>query len=495
MLNPNITPMRARSFTLFISTFILAAIATAQVPVLLKDINPNGASNPGGFTCISGVVYFSANDGVHGTELWKTDGTEAGTVMVKDIEPGSGSSFPTTFMDVDGAIYFTTNDVANGVRLWTTDGTESGTQLALTLADVPGLLEWIYFVPLGDRIFFRGHATDTGRELWSTDGTAAGTTLFMDIHPGPNNSGFQNPMSHAGKIYFTASDGTNGSEPWMSDGTLAGTQMIAETIPGPGSSGTTPTSYTAVGNLVFFRAGTSATGDELWATDGTISGTGVVRDIYIGTNSSLPAYLTAHNGLLYMRAYNIVSNYIWQSDGTQAGTMALPLPTPAYTSAENLCSHNGLLYFSGYNGSSRQLWRTDGSASGSQEVLYPGSDALNPLSNSGPMLSCNGDLFFRANYMSTIGQEPYVLSLTTDLHEAARIAAYIYPNPTSQYLQFTGFPTTAVVELYATDGRMLRTARTHIPLDVADMPAGMYAARLRTQEGRLLHQQLVVIER
>ena len=487
--------MRARTSLLLICTVVLAAASTAQVPVLLKDINPNGASNPGGFTCIGGVVYFSANDGVNGTELWKTDGTEAGTVMVKDIEPGSGSSFPMTFMDVDGAIYFTTNDVANGVRLWTTDGTEGGTQLALTLADVPGLLEWISFVPLGDRIFFRGHATDTGRELWSTDGTPAGTELFMDIHPGPNNSGFQNPMSHAGKIYFTASDGTNGAEPWMSDGTLAGTQMIAETIAGPGSSGTTPTSYTAVGNLVFFRAGTSATGDELWSTDGTVAGTGVVRDIYIGTNSSLPAYLTEHNGLLYLRAYNIVSNYIWQSDGTQAGTVALPLPTPAYTSAEYLCSHNGLLYFSGYNGTSRQLWRTDGSASGSQEVLYPGSDVVSPLSNSGPMLSCNGEMFFRANYMSAVGQEPYVLGLSTDVHEAAQDIAYIHPNPASHHLQFTGFPINAVVELYATDGRMLRTAPTLDPFEVADLPVGVYAARVRAQDGRVLHQQLVLIER
>ncbi|MGV3637668.1 MAG: ELWxxDGT repeat protein, partial [Flavobacteriales bacterium] len=200
--------MRSSLLSLLFGASGSIMLCTAQTPTLLKDINPSGASNIANMTCIDGTVYFQATDGVHGSELWKSDGTVGGTVMVKDLLPGADGSFPKDFMAVNGSIYFTTNELANGVRLWRTDGTENGTELALTLAVVPGLLEWMTFVPLGDRIFFRGHETTTGRELWSTDGTPGGTQLFMDIHPGSMNSGFQNPMAHDGKIYFSASDGT-----------------------------------------------------------------------------------------------------------------------------------------------------------------------------------------------------------------------------------------------------------------------------------------------
>jgi ELWxxDGT repeat protein len=314
----------------------------------------------------------------------------------------------------------------------------------------------------------------------------------MDIHPGPNNSGFQNPMSHAGNIYFTASDGTNGSEPWMSDGTIAGTQMIAETIPGPGSSGTSPSNYTAAGNLVFFRAGTSATGDELWATDGTVAGTGVVRDIWPGTNSSLPSNFIEHNGVFHFRAYPSSGNvYIYSSDGTQAGTVAEPLY--GYTNPDNLVSHDGEIWFTAVGSGYRQLWHSDGTEAGTTEITYPGSDVISPFSNSGPMMSCNGTLFFRANYLNAVGQELYTLNTSTGIAEERTDNVRLYPNPVNDVLRVNGLPANGRVSLLTMDGRMVKNMVGGNALDTHDLPAGLYVARIHDANGRLVHHQPVIM--
>lgn len=430
--------MNARTLTLLIPIVVACESATAQVPVLLKDINPSGNSNPGLFTCVGDMVYFSATDGVNGMELWKTDGSEAGTLMVKDINPGTGSSAPRDLMLMNGVLHFIATGAGMEPELWRTDGTEAGTQLVLSRTDVPGLLEWITFVAFpgsgpggSDRIFFRGYDADHGRELWSTDGTPAGTLLFLDINPGTASSSFQDPMAHDGMLYFTANDGLTGSEPWMSDGTVAGTHLIAETIAGPASSGTSPSNYRAAGGLIFFRAGTSATGDELWATDGTVPGTGLVKDIYPGANSSLPSNLLEHNGQLHLRAFPTTGSstaLIWQSDGTQSGTVSWN--TFGYTNPDNFCSHDGALYVTALGTTTyRQLWRTDNTAPGTYEIPYPGSDVISPFSNAAPMLSCNGTLFFRANYLTSTGLELYVLNLTTGSGAHDSDGIRIYPIP------------------------------------------------------------------
>ena len=76
---------------------------------------------------VNGTLFFQANDGSSGEELWKSDGTSAGTVMVKDIANG-GSSFPRELTNVNGTLFFRASDgIANGPELWKSDGTTAGT--------------------------------------------------------------------------------------------------------------------------------------------------------------------------------------------------------------------------------------------------------------------------------------------------------------------------------------------------------------------------------
>ena len=143
---------------------------------MIKDINPgNDSSNPTGpMKEMDGFIYFSANDGVHGYELWRTDGTEAGTTMVRDIRQGENSSLSwgstahwhgDYALPHDGHLYFSANDGENGEELWRTDGTEAGTNLIVDAN--PGQTgSWPWWITsLGDKIYFTSWDGNQ-RQLW-----------------------------------------------------------------------------------------------------------------------------------------------------------------------------------------------------------------------------------------------------------------------------------------------------------------------------------------
>ncbi len=100
---------------------------TLSVSVSFADLNTNGESSPFALVSTSLGVVFSAFTPAFGREIYITDGTTAGTRMIRDIEPGATSSFPATFVEMNGIIYFTAITVNSGSELWRTDGTEFGT--------------------------------------------------------------------------------------------------------------------------------------------------------------------------------------------------------------------------------------------------------------------------------------------------------------------------------------------------------------------------------
>ena len=158
---------------------------TALGTYLLRDLCPGicGAApvnSIGALATVGDAVFFAASDGVHGAELWLTDGSALGTRPVRDIYPGYGSSEPSTFVAVSGQLYFAANDGVHGRELWRSDGTEKGTYLVADAS--PGAVGCapIDIVPASDRLFLPCSEYAAPRGLWVSDGTSAGTLRISD---------------------------------------------------------------------------------------------------------------------------------------------------------------------------------------------------------------------------------------------------------------------------------------------------------------------------
>src|SRR5262249_22645062 len=143
------------------------------------------SSGAGGrLTNVNGTVYFAANDGTTGRELWKSDGTAAGTILVKDIWPGASGSYPYSLTSVNGTLFMQASDGTTGGYLWKSDGTPAGTVLVKDIlpgrggsAPGAGCIAPRASAVVNGTLFFHANDGVHGRELWKSDGTAAGTIL------------------------------------------------------------------------------------------------------------------------------------------------------------------------------------------------------------------------------------------------------------------------------------------------------------------------------
>ncbi|MCE9562990.1 MAG: hyalin [Planctomycetes bacterium] len=363
---------------------------------LALDINPGASgSNPGGSslsleTNIGGLLFFGATDGTHGRELWKSDGTAANTVLVKDINPGAGDSNPSRLTNVNGTLFFRADDGVNGPKLWKSDGTAAGTGFVQNL-------DPSYLTNVNGTLYFRANDGAYGYELWKSDGTAAGTVMVKDINPGSTSSSPQYLTNVNGTLFFRANDGTNGSELWKSDGTAAGTVLVKDIR--SGASGSSAQNLTNVNGTLFFRANDGMHGYELWKSNGTSAGTVLVKDITPGATGYLgygPDQLTNVNGTLFFETDDgIIDTSLWKSDGTEAGTVLVK-----DIASTQLVAVGNTLFFNG--DVANQLWKSDGTLVGTVPVKTIGPAIGDPGPQS--LTNVNGTLFFRANNGVTGGE-------------------------------------------------------------------------------------------
>ncbi|HVN83995.1 MAG TPA: ELWxxDGT repeat protein [Candidatus Binatia bacterium] len=381
---------------------------------LVADIAPglnrfDDPATPQHLVAAGSALYFTADDGTHGVELWRSDGTAAETRIVKDIRPGSDSSAPDSLVNVNGTIFFTADDGVHGRELWKSDGTDAGTELVADLSPGADSTALQNLTAVGDLLYFTAESL-FGVELWMSDGTDAGTVLVKDINPGAADSRPSWLTPFKGALYFAADDGQTGVELWRSDGSSAGTVRVADINPGSASAGVQY--LTQAGSTLFFGADDGQHGQELWRTDGTSSGTRLVKNIFQGTvpdAGSNPQSLTNVNGTLFFAATSLdEGTELWRSDGTEAGTVLVsnidPRPQSS-SSPQNLTAVGNTLFFTADDGAhGRELWRSNGTAATTTLVrdIVPGPPSGSPSN----LINAQGALLFSASD-GTSGVEPW----------------------------------------------------------------------------------------
>lgn len=478
-------------------------------------------------------LFFSANNGINGEELWASDGTQDGTVLLKDIVSGSASSSP-EFLKVCGdKIYFIAKDPANTARkaLFQTDGTSNGTIKIITLsADLNGITANNYFEYYNGKVYFKHDGDNQGFELWSTDGTVSGTQLVNNIFPGSGSSNPDYFYVFGGKLFFNAEDDLNGKELWNTDGSSSGTILVStgnvdNTVFGPRFM----TEYN--GKLYYEYDG------ELWSSNG--GSASLFLQINPGFKSD-PRNFLVHNGQLFFSAKrNGIAHELFICDGTPAGTSPVLTDINGYFAASLLSAYGDLFYsgFSDFNG--QELWKSDGtntntnlyynlnndvptvsnglevnnemiavndtiylngsSENGVKKLFYTtGSDNLltaidynlGTSANGNPknLINFNNELYFIANYTANQGLYKIGLFQTNSIQEEDKNIFGVYPNPFDEGLtilnntQDSNFK----IELLSFDGKIIETLYNNSDLITKNLSSGVYYIRFTNESSTQL---------
>ena len=379
----------------------------------------------------SGRAFFSAFDASRGVELWATNGTQAGTGPVVDIDPGPSGSSPGDLTAVGNRVFFSGHDGSHFDSLFVTNGTSSGSRLVADFGSTASLgavdssiIEGAPdSVTIGHTTYFAAGDGDHGSELWKTDGTTTGTGLAADVIPGPTGSNPSNFVAFGGKAYFLAQDPATGrhgldrldvasgaltvivsaaladvsSAPVVfgnrlafletdfdsdgnatatalrtTDGTMNGTTTVASFDPDLGQQASGP--LVATSTYLYFQETDPDAGTELWRSDGTPTGTEITLDIAPGADSSSPRDVTAAGNVAYFVASDgQPGSELWKSDGTASGTVLVAnvSPLPDVINLDDLTVAGGSLYFINDDGTDGpRLWKTD-LATGATGVVAP----------------------------------------------------------------------------------------------------------------------------
>jgi ELWxxDGT repeat protein len=500
-----------------------ASIATVQTlesrmmlsASLIKNINTTYAdASPSNFATSTNLLYFTADDGIHGTQWWQTAGTSAGTTQAVSLVPGApqatmsditvanGSVYffaqgpsdgnaiglyksagsaattselgsfnePSNLINFNGTLYFTTADGSVGQQIWISHGTAASTS---PLVDTPAVS---YLTDADGELYFL-----SGTTLWKSDGTQAGTMAVASV---ANQTGTVevDDMVAVGNRAFVLDSG----ELWTSDGTAAGTQTVPNVY---GASAMA--SYD--GALYYTDFGYT---DQLWKTDGTSAGTSLIVSQSNQTYNGEPSVITVANNTLYFNfADPAHGEELWKSDGTSEGTSLVadidPGPARGFGPVQNPYNYgdpvdeigvlNGVVYFPGTNGvNGAQLWRSDGTAAGTYQL-----DQINTSTNSsypGGALTIGGTTYFTADdgihgyeLWKTDGTSGGTM-MVDDLNVGGGDSSPADLTNLNGTLYFTAFAGTTT-NLYKTDGTTAGTSvvAQGLSYGAADLtPAGNY---------------------
>jgi ELWxxDGT repeat protein len=390
------------------------------------------------------VLFFAANDGNNGAELWRSDGTTPNTVRIAATAPGTGDASPTDLAILGGQLFFAANDGAHGTELWVSSGAAADTRL---LADLTPELSFYPLSPMGmaavnGSVYFFHTFWDSigGASLYRADSGGAeylggfngdygqgylrsftplgGDVCFVHDFESPEpassysqlvrldvDTGELTPVDAPGfprsgtgdasmavldgALYFVAGDAGTGLELFRSEGTTA--SLVTEINPGAASA--TPNELTVIGDALYFVAQSASAGQQVWRSQGSAATTEVLTQIAVGAGG--PTWikdLANVQGTLYFLVSTAADGVqLWRSGGSAATTEVVQAVSGLM--AGNLTEVGGLAFFSTWLSSgAHELWVSDGSPTGTHrvKVLNPGTGVEEPAD----FIDVHGSLFF-----------------------------------------------------------------------------------------------------
>lgn len=441
---------------------------------------------------INGKIVFLANTTTEGIEPWATDGSDAGTFLLKDIMIGTGSSTPVIadffkFIRLNNSLVFRSNSANSGYELWVTDGTVAGTQISYDVLAGPvggiGIYQKVNsnvfagcsngsaagicvydgqagVAPLllstggtasgeaaGDgKLFFKSFNAGN-YTYWVSDGTQLGT---YDIGIPASNGEFF--YYYDGYAYFITTSGAN-SFINRTDGTLGGTSIVADSLYVPYVGSVQTLQRRAIGykgKLIVLGDRNNDWNFEPYVIDGS-STIGVMLEINPDNStpspqnqdkrSSYPAWFCEYRDRVYFAAQSSETDReVWVTDGTTAGTDRLLDVFPGTAGsdpAEVQAIGTGLFFVATDSAHGRELWASDGTAAGTRCIdLRPGPES----SNIRNIFSTGTELYFFAELDTALGMELYrmpipVVDTTVSVADIGLSAPVrVWPNPATHAL-------------------------------------------------------------
>jgi ELWxxDGT repeat protein len=498
---------------LFIILILGSFGANAQLS-LVQDIYPGSqSSSPIWLTSFNNRLVFFAKDSLHGVELWSYNGSTAPS-LVADIYPGTnGSSGPPVLLwrkmvAINNILYFHADDSVHGRELFKWNGVTQPVIAKDVFPGSGGASSYPdYLVAHNNVLFFTATMQNYGKELVAYDPVADTVVLAADIYPGTTGSSVAYTVVFNNKIYFSAKNASIGTELFEYDPV---TKMLNSFNIAAGTKNSNPESLVVIGSKLYFSADDSVYGRELYAFDG-INPPVRLTDMWPGNGHGVNSYAVANvigglNGMVYFfGTTNASGTQLFRHD-TSSGqtTLVYKLTILGPKTGYGLTNYADKLYFGAttlVNGI--ELWSYDGVH---DPVIAADINTGGSASTPTGFTVFNGGLYFAAT-TTTGGTELYKFLDTTSTIQNVGFNGdvTVYPNPTTDKLniELSLKATEKLIikltditgrEVYATGSTNYPAAKTTVVIPMKSLSTGTYFYHVRNEQGRTYMSGKVVKE-
>ncbi|MCB9047174.1 MAG: T9SS type A sorting domain-containing protein [Chitinophagales bacterium] len=489
----------------FLVLFLTICVAASSQPYLDSfNINTNSSYNNSSFPRnlygYGNTLYFSANDSVHGYELWAFFSNTTAPMRLTDIQPGTKSSVLLNIRQlaaIKGSIYFVATDSAHGNELWYINDNTPPTMAADIYTGTYGSNP-TYLTVLNDDLYFAAFSKEYGSEMWVINTNMKTPKRITDVNPDSLGSVVREIAAFNNKIYFQAFTPATGSELYEYDPVQDKTMLVADIY--VGNAGSSPANITVLDNKIYFSAREDQYGTELYEYDGT-NPPKRLTDLNPGLGSGVypSANMAVLNSKLYFNGYdaNSSSYQLFQFDPTNNNTSMVYAINPSGAATPNdFAVYDNKLFFSAYETTAGiELWMYDGSNNPVRITdIMPGSTSslIDNVTATGLGLyfSARGsdvgtELFRYSNYALGVQNVQFDGGVT------------LYPNPAKSnvYLDIT-LNKSQTLNTTVTDingrvvhqsGNILYGASQYIiEIPLNELPAGSYIYQLKSNTGSIM---------